>query len=81
MLTLSAKISSKGQITIPRQIRLVLGVAAGDRVAFEQNESGEIRVVPVGSRGPFARYRGIGNGELGSGRKAILDRLRELRGA
>lgn len=78
-MKLSAKISTKGQVTISRQIRLVLGVAAGDRIAFEQIENGEIRVVPVGRQSPFARYRGIGNPGVDSGRQAILDRLRVLR--
>jgi AbrB family looped-hinge helix DNA binding protein len=38
-----AKVTSKGQVTIPAQIRKQLGVAAGDHIAFVA-EDGEIRV-------------------------------------
>ena len=30
-----AKITSKGQITVPREVRHALGVRAGDRLLFE----------------------------------------------
>ena len=30
----SAKVMAKGQITIPKDIRLILGVGSGDRVTF-----------------------------------------------
>jgi AbrB family looped-hinge helix DNA binding protein len=30
-----ARITSKGQITVPREVRRVLGVRAGDRLLFE----------------------------------------------
>lgn len=40
----SASITSKGQITIPKEIRDRLGVRTGDRVAFRENEDGTIVV-------------------------------------
>ncbi|MBK5298544.1 MAG: AbrB/MazE/SpoVT family DNA-binding domain-containing protein [Vicinamibacteria bacterium] len=40
----TATLSSKGQITLPRQVRQALGVTTGDRVAFTVEASGEIRV-------------------------------------
>jgi len=66
-----AKITSKGQVTLPRDVRRMLGVDAGDRILFEGN-SEEIRT--------FAKYRGIGNPGIGPGRKGITRWLRELRG-
>jgi hypothetical protein len=39
-----------------------------------------MRVVPIRSESPFARYRGIGDPEIGSGKKAILEWLRTQRG-
>ncbi len=75
----SAKITSKGQVTIPIEVRRALGVSTGDRIAFEQQD-GEIRVVPLRGESPFARFRGIGNPKVGLGRKAILRKLREIRG-
>lgn len=78
-MAMTAKITSKGQITVPSQVRQALGVTTGDRLAFEQHESG-MRVVPIRTESPFERYRGIGNPGMGSGRRAILKALRELRG-
>jgi AbrB family looped-hinge helix DNA binding protein len=74
-----AKITSKGQITIPREVRRLLGVRAGDKLRFESDENG-VRVRPVRTESPFAKYRGIGNPGIGSGRKNINKWLRELRG-
>lgn len=74
-----AKITSKGQITIPREIRRAMGVQAGDRVLFESDEEG-MRVRPVRTASPFAKYQGIGNPGIGSGRKAIQRWIRKMRG-
>jgi antitoxin PrlF len=75
----TAKITSKGQITVPLQVRRTLGIGAGDRIMFEESASGEMRVRPVRANSPFARYRGIGNPGFASGRRPIVKRLRELR--
>ncbi len=74
-----AKITSKGQITIPHEVRRALGVRPGDRLMFEEDHDG-IRVRPVRTESPFAKYRGIGNPGIGSGRKAINQWIREMRG-
>lgn len=42
----SATISSKGQVTIPKEVREALGLGAGDRVAFEVREDGVAEVRP-----------------------------------
>ena len=39
-----AKISANGQLTLPIEIRKLLGVKAGDKVLFIQNDEGEIVV-------------------------------------
>lgn len=41
----SAVVTSKGQITIPKQVRDGLGVEAGDRVEFVELERGVYSVV------------------------------------
>ena len=41
----TATITSKGQITIPKEVRDALGVGAGDRVEFVAEEEGAYRVV------------------------------------
>lgn len=41
----AATITSKGQITIPVQVRTALGVDAGDRVEFVEVGKGEFNIV------------------------------------
>ena len=41
----TATLTSKGQITIPAEVRRVLNVQAGDRVEFIQVEPGRFEVV------------------------------------
>ena len=52
-----AKITSKGQITIPKQVRVKLAVGPGDQLAFEFDERGSVRVIPV--RAPLPPLRGF----------------------
>lgn len=74
-----AKITSKGQITVPREIRHALGVKPGDSLIFEQNGD-VVHVRPSRAKSPFAKYRGIGNPGMASGRNAVLRWIKELRG-
>ena len=39
-----AKISANGQITIPVEIRRLLGLKSGDKILFFQKENGEVVV-------------------------------------
>ena len=74
-----AKITTKGQITVPREIRHALGVKPGDKIIFEQNGK-DVSVRPVRSKSVFAKYRGIGNPGMPSGRERVVRKVRELRG-
>jgi len=74
-----AKLTSKGQITVPREVRRFMGVRAGDRLLFE-TDGESVRVRPVRTGSPFEKYRGIGNPGVGSGRRAIGRWMRDLRG-
>jgi antitoxin PrlF len=74
-----ATITSKGQITVPLEVRRILGVRAGDKLMFENDETG-VRVRPVRGQSTFSKYRGIGNPGIGSGRKSIARWLRGVRG-
>jgi AbrB family looped-hinge helix DNA binding protein len=76
-----AKVTSKGQITVPVVIRRFLGVKPGDNIRFEQQEGG-IRVVRDADDNPFEKWRGIGTGFPieGKGREAIVRFFREMRG-
>lgn len=43
----AATVTSKGQITIPAEVRQSLGVGAGDRVEFVEVATGRFEVVAV----------------------------------
>ena len=47
MNTRIATISSKGQITIPSDIRRQLGVGPSDKVSFEVTDDGHVELRPV----------------------------------
>jgi antitoxin PrlF len=74
-----AKITSKGQITVPVEVRRLLGVRPGDKLLFESDSNG-VRIRPVRTQSVFEKYRGIGNPGIPSGKKAINRWLREMRG-
>ena len=42
----SSTVTSKGQVTIPKNIRDTLGLAAGHRVTFVLREDGVVEMVP-----------------------------------
>jgi antitoxin PrlF len=74
-----ATITSKGQITVPREVRRLLGVRSGDKLVFETDGKG-VRVRPVRNKSSFSTYRGIGNPGIASGRAKITKWLRGMRG-
>jgi antitoxin PrlF len=74
-----AKITSKGQVTVPHEIRRALGVRPGDKLLFEK-VGHSVRVRPVKNINPFEKYRGIGTPGIGKGKKAVLKWIRKMRG-
>ncbi len=52
-----AKVTSKGQITIPKEIRERLGVHPGEEVGFEEKENLVI-ITKVVSKSPFDKWVG-----------------------
>lgn len=40
----NAKVMSKGQVTIPKDVREILGISSGDRIAFVV-ENGNVRLI------------------------------------
>lgn len=72
-------ITSKGQITLPIAIRRRLGLKQGDLVVFDMDDSGVVQLRPEKEVGRFAKYRGVGAGDLKT--KDDIDQwLKELRG-
>jgi AbrB family looped-hinge helix DNA binding protein len=52
------KVSSKGQVTVPIEIRRRLGVKSGDRVQFVVKQ-GEVVLLPArGAENPFEKWIG-----------------------
>jgi AbrB family looped-hinge helix DNA binding protein len=79
MLKKQARVTSKGQITLPLEVRRKMGVRSGDRVEFEE-DGADFRVRPVRIEDSFEKYRGIGTPGIGRGRKAVLRWSRQMRG-
>jgi len=74
-----ATLTSKGQVTVPLEVRRVLGVRTGDKLLFEGDKDG-IRVRPLRKKSAFSKYKGIGNAGIPRGRKGINEWLRQTRG-
>jgi antitoxin PrlF len=74
----SSKISSKGQITVPQEIRKRLGLGPGDRVEFAVEE-GHAVIRPVRAESnPFEKYIGI-TGPFPGGEEGIKAWIDDMR--
>ena len=73
------RVTSKGQVTIPKPIREAMGIEPGDEVTFEEVESGYkvTKKAPTTESGddPFAKYRGSASSD-----DTMPTRMRRLRG-
>ena len=75
-----AKVTSKGQVTIPIELRKALGVKTGDHVRFIRRGR-EVLVESEPKENPFEKWRGIGSFPgMGQGHEAIIKYFREMRG-
>ena len=74
-----AKVTSKGQVTIPEEIRRVLGIDEGDSVIFEADADG-VHLRPAHPISAFAQYAGIWREGEGLTVDEINARLRDMRG-
>ncbi len=74
-----AKITSKGQVTIPHEVRRALDVEAGDKVIFEIDENG-VHLRPHRPTSVWAKYEGIFREGEGLTLEEILSQIREMRG-
>lgn len=73
------RVTTKGQVTIPKEIRDALGIEPGDEIAFEKVESGYKiqKKEPTTADGddPFDKYRGSAESD-----ETMPERMRRLRG-
>lgn len=74
-----ARITSKGQVTIPRDVRRALRVREGDVLIFEADERG-VRIRVSEPADVFAEYEGAWREGEGKTAGEINAWLRELRG-
>lgn len=75
-----AKVTSKGQLTIPKEVRQALGLKEGDSVLFELEADGGARVRVVRRPVSFADYAGIWREGEGLSIRGVNAYMRELRG-
>lgn len=71
----TAKVTSKGQITIPKAVRDRLGLRSGDEVEFLE-EDGIVRLRKQVEHSPFARYRGYLEQLRGSNPDDLIEDMR-----
>lgn len=74
----SSSISSKGQVTIPQEIRKRLGVAPGDRIDFVIEGERTVIRPSRSDENPFEKYRGI-LGPFPGGEEGIKDWIEDMR--
>ncbi|SCB14162.1 AbrB/MazE/SpoVT family DNA-binding domain-containing protein [Rhizobium lusitanum] len=58
---MSTTVKAKGQVTIPKAVRDMLGIGSGSQVDFRRTADGNIVVVPVDAGkqvSRFAKFRG-----------------------
>lgn len=73
----TSSMSSKGQVTIPQEIRVRMGLKGGDRVEFVIDH-GKTLIRPArGEENPFRRY--LGAYPAFKNRKEIKDWISEMR--
>lgn len=71
MTPVEAKVTSKGQITLPSRVRERLNVGPGDKVVFVERGDGEMTVRR--RTGTLADMKGMLRGKVGRLRPGILE--------
>lgn len=74
-----ARVTSKGQLTIPAEVRRALGIREGDSLVFEV-EGGKVRVRVARRPVSFADYAGIWREGEGLSSEEVNEYVRDLRG-
>lgn len=70
---MAATVTAKGQVTIPKSVRDLLGIAAGSRVDFRLAADGSVVLEPVDSQRPASRFARLrGHAGTGLGTDAIM---------
>ncbi len=70
-----AKVTSKGQVTIPQDVRRRLGLQVGDEIEFVEDRDG-VRLKKRLTKSPFKKYRGYLKTLAGSDPNALVEEMR-----
>lgn len=70
-----SKITTKGQVTIPKSVRERLGLRPGDQIEFVEDAAG-FRVQKRVLVSPFKMYRGYLNGLAGRNPDELVEQMR-----
>lgn len=65
--SMSTTVTSKGQVTIPKAVRDLLGIVPGSEVDFVLNDDGAVVLTRAGGKEPTSRFRKL-LGHAGPGR-------------
>jgi AbrB family looped-hinge helix DNA binding protein len=68
-----SRVTEKGQVTIPKEIRERLGIRPGDEVTFEETEEGYLIRKEI-EAGRFEKWRGIAETD-----ESVDERMADLR--
>jgi AbrB family looped-hinge helix DNA binding protein len=74
-MTGKTKVTSKGQVTIPKDVRERLGLRPGDEIEFVDDRGG-FRVQKRVPASPFRKYRGHLKHLAGRDPDALVDEMR-----
>jgi AbrB family looped-hinge helix DNA binding protein len=72
---LTAKVTSKGQITIPKLVRDKLGISEGTEIQFEEKD-GIFYIKKYLKKSPFDRWVGFLSKHKSKGTDRIIEELR-----
>ena len=74
----NAKVMSKGQVTIPKDVREILGISSGDRITFVV-ENGNVRLINSAVQLLQAQMANEAENTGLTSDEAIMDLVKEVR--
>ncbi len=74
-MKVKSKVTSKGQVTIPKDVRERLGLKPGDEIEFVEDNAG-FRMQKRLLASPFKKYRGYLKGLAGRNPDDLVERMR-----
>jgi antitoxin PrlF len=72
------RVTQKGQVTIPRQIRLTLSIKTGDEVIFEMDRENVVLKKKTAANRNFEKYVGFLSHLKGKRSEDIIEQLRGI---